>query len=81
MKRKVAAVENFKQNILPPRKRKNDSKVFSLIFNIFQVIYFQFFRMAEFQENDDYGLVDVPVPEQPPTVKSNNEFRPFGKTF
>jgi hypothetical protein len=35
--------------------------------------------MADLQENDEYGLVDVPVQKQPPTVKSNNEFRPFGE--
>ncbi|KAI6183655.1 Pyridoxal phosphate homeostasis protein [Aphelenchoides bicaudatus] len=33
--------------------------------------------MAELQENDEYGLVDIPLPEQPPSQKSSNEFRPF----
>jgi hypothetical protein len=35
--------------------------------------------MAELQENDEYGLIDVPLPEQPPSQKSTKEFRPFGK--
>ncbi|KAI6171052.1 hypothetical protein M3Y97_01082200 [Aphelenchoides bicaudatus] len=33
--------------------------------------------MAELQLNDEYGLVDIPLPEQPPSQKSSNEFRPF----
>ncbi|KAI6225147.1 3' exoribonuclease [Aphelenchoides fujianensis] len=33
--------------------------------------------MAELQENDDYGFVDVPVPKKPPQERPNNQFRPF----
>lgn len=34
--------------------------------------------MADLPDNDDFGLVDIPVPEQISTGKSNNDFRPFG---
>jgi hypothetical protein len=37
--------------------------------------------MAELQLNDEYGLVDVPVPQQPVIEKSIKAFRPFGKFF
>jgi ribonuclease PH len=37
--------------------------------------------MAEVQESDDYGLIDVPVAPQPASKKSVDQFRPFGKNL